>query len=335
MRVRWIVLAPGLLLGSALGCTSPISTRPPADASPAQPDSLPAPDLPVPADTAPIPDLRAPADTLPVPDLPAPADTLPVPDLRVPADTAPIPDLRAPADTLPVPDLPAAADTAPGIDATPGAHCAEQTVHPLLMPVWGTVRGPTVEGEVCDNGVGTYFLGPEDHAYDQDFFTNTWLDAPYSPTGYDRSQIYGFRIRKPANAVSAQLWGGVYASAAEVGTYDSATNCGYLDFEVTLPVPPGVICTAEFPPCDPGCEGVGEMWVCMPAPGRLHYSARPSAVCGTDQDPPRGSWVLTETWVSDYIPHDGFLHHQTHGNLTATLVNLADPTDSVVLNLDF
>jgi hypothetical protein len=28
-------------------------------------------------------------------------------------------------------------------------------------------------------------------------------------------------------------------------------------------------------------------------------------------------------------------HHDTHGSLTATLVNEADPSDSVVLNLHF
>jgi hypothetical protein len=74
----------------------------------------------------------------------------------------PAPDLPVPADTPAVPDLPAPADTAPGIDGTPTVGCAPQTVDLWMMPVRGTVRGPTVEGEVCDNGMGTYFLGPED-----------------------------------------------------------------------------------------------------------------------------------------------------------------------------
>jgi hypothetical protein len=207
----------------------------------------------------------------------------------------------------------------------------------LLIPVRGTVRGPKVEGEVCDNGVGTYFLGPESGrpAYHQIFSSNTWLDAPYSPTGYDRSQVYGFLIRKPADAQSAGLSGWAGTEIAEVGTYDSATNCAYLDFEVTLPIPPDVFCTTPYAPCDPGCEGYGEMNICQPAHARLRYSARPPAGCMSYQDPPQGSWVLTLTSVSPYIPRDGFMHHETHGNLTATLVNSADPSDSVVLKLDF
>lgn len=242
-----------------------------------------------------------------------------------------------PTDAGTAPDVPAARDTTQAMDGAQPLVCAVQTVDPLLIPVRGTVRGPTVEGEVCANGVGTFFLGPEDtnHNYDQDFFTNTWLDAPYSPTGYDSSQVYGFLITKPADALWAVLTGWTGATAAEVGAYDSATNCGYLDFEVTLPVPPDVFCTKELAPCDPGCEGVGEMWVCEPANPILHYWARPSAVCGTNQDPAVGSWVLTLTAVSPYIPGDGYKHHETHGNLTATLVNQADPSDSVVLSLDF
>jgi hypothetical protein len=262
--------------------------------------------------------------------------TNPIKTRRPPDASVVLPDsLAVLPDVPPTPDLPTPADSMQATDA--GLRCAPQTVASSLIPVRGTVQGPTVEGEICDHGVGTFFLGPEDIAptYDQDFFTNTWLDAPYSPTGYDGSQVYGFLMRKPAGALSAELRGWVGAAVAEVGAYDSASNCGFLDFEVTLPIPPGVYCTRELAPCDPGCEGVGEMWVCEPANPKLHYSARPSAVCGAGQDPAVGGWNLTLTAVSAYVPNDTYLHHVTHGNLTATLVNQADPSDSLLLNLAF
>jgi hypothetical protein len=104
---------------------------------------------------------------------------------------------------------------------------------------------------------------------------------------------------------------------------------------VTLPIPPDVFCATEFGPCDPGCQGAGELMVCSPANPKLRYSARPSAVCGTSRDPAVGGWVLTLTSVSPYIAGSGYKHHENHGNLTATLINQADPSDSVVLNLDF
>ncbi len=231
-------------------------------------------------------------------------------------------------------DLLAPADSKP---ATDGIHCAQQTVDPLLIPVRGTVRGPRVEGETCDNGLGTFFIGPDDldHTYVEDFYTTSRFDAPYSPTGYDDSLIYGFLIRTPADAESAELKGSVDANVAQVGAYDSATSCGYLDFVVTLPIPPGVVCTTPLPPCDPGCAGYGELPACTPAHAKLHYAAHPSAACGTNQEPAQGGWVLTLTSVSPYIPGEGYQHFVTHGNLTATLVNQADPSDSVVLNLDF
>jgi hypothetical protein len=295
-RHRWPALARCLLAVSALSCSSPMTSRRPSDGSVVQPDASATLDMSSPSDTG-----------------------------QVQPDTSSAFDLPSPSDTM------------QAVDGTLARRCAEQTVGSSLVPVRGTVRGPKVEGEICDNGVGTFFLGPNDidHTYDQDFDTNTWLDAPYSPTGYDSSLVYGFFIRAPADAESAVLVGSVGAVAAEVGTYDSKTNCGSLDFEVTLPIPPGVVCTTEFGPCDPGCEGSGEMWVCLPANAKLHYAARPSAACSTRQDPAQGSWVLTLTSVSPYITGNGYKHHDTHGNLTATLVNQADPSDSVVLNLDF
>jgi hypothetical protein len=39
--------------------------------------------------------------------------------------------------------------------------------------------------------------------------------------------------------------------------------------------------------------------------------------------------------VSPLAVPDGYLHFQTHGHLTATLINQDDASDSVVLDLDF
>jgi hypothetical protein len=271
MHARPAMLARYLFVVSAFACSNPINTRHPADASTAQPDAVPAPDL------------------------------------------------RAPADTTQTPD------------EIPASGCAPQSLQSSLFPVRVTVRGPKVEAETCKNGVGTDFFGPSDRVppNSQDFFTTA------APVGYAGSQFYGFLMRAPADALSGVLRGTVGASAAEVGAFDSATNCGWLDFEVTLPVPPDVFCSTTYGPCDPGCEGHGEMFICEPANARLLYSARPSAACAIGQDPAVGSWVLTLTSVSAYIPGEGYGHYDTHGNLTATLVNQADATDSVVLNLDF
>ena len=240
-------------------------------------------------------------------------------------------------DALPSVDLPAQADFTQASETAPTAGCAKQALDSLLFPVRGTVRGPRVDAEICDNGLGTFFLGPMDYLvtpYDESFYTTTQFSGAV-PYGSNGPGVYGFLLRAPADALSADLSGGIGASAPEVGTYDSATNCGWLDFEVTLPVPPGVVCTSPYGPCDPGCEGVGEMVICEPAPARLHYLARSAATCQTYQDPPAGDWQLTLTAVSPLADTQGYLHFQTHGHLTATLVNQDDPSDSVVLNLDF
>jgi hypothetical protein len=104
---------------------------------------------------------------------------------------------------------------------------------------------------------------------------------------------------------------------------------------VTLPIPPGTACTSPYPPCDPSCEPRGELVECVPAPARMRYWARSAATCGPVQDPPVGDWLLTVTSVSPLAVPYGYLHFQTHGHLTATLANRDDPSDSVVLNLDF
>jgi hypothetical protein len=273
-------------------------------------------------------------------------DALPSLDLSFPPDAAGFADVRDTGlaqdarpetqDTL-VTGLPAQPDSGQASEATPAAQCANQVLDSGLVPVRGTVRGPRVDAEVCDNGLGTFFLGPMDYGaipYDQDFFTTTVYTGAVPP-GSDGPGVYGFLLRAPADALSADLSGDTGASDPEVGTYDSATNCGSLNFDVTLPIPPGVVCTSIYGPCDPGCQGYGEMVICEPAPAMMHYRAASAAACGSNQYPPQGDWQLTVTSVSPLAVPDGYQHFQTHGHLTATLVNQDDPSDSVVLNLDF
>jgi hypothetical protein len=274
-------------------------------------------------------------------------DALPSSDLSVPPDSGGFAGVRDTGlaqdsrpetqDALATVDLPAQPDSGQGSEATPAAQCATQVLDSVLFPVSGTVRGPRVDAEVCDNGLGTFFLGPQDYApltpYEQDFFTTSVYGGAV-PRGSNGPGVYGFMLRAPADALSADLSGSTGASAPAVGTYDSATNCGELHFDVTLPIPPGVVCRSEFGPCDPGCEGYGEMFICEPANAMMHYQAG-SAACGQTQYPSQGDWQLTITSVSALAVPDGYQHFQTHGHLTATLVNQGDPSDSVVLNLDF
>ena len=274
-------------------------------------------------------------------------DALPSLDLSVPPDSGGFAGVRDTGlaqdsrretwDALVTVDLPARPDSGQASDATPAAQCANQVLDSRLVPVRGTVRGPRVEAEVCGNGLGTSFLGPEDYLvtpYNQDFFTTSVYGGAVPPGSYGPG-FYGFLLRAPADALSADLSGSTGASAPEVGTYDSATSCGSLDFDVTLPVPPGVVCTTPYGPCDPGCKGSGEMAICEPAPAMMYYRAASAAACGSNQYPPQGDWQLTIASVSPLAVPDGYQHFQTHGHLTATLVNQDDPSDSVVLNLDF
>jgi hypothetical protein len=240
-------------------------------------------------------------------------------------------------DVLPSEDLPPQPDSGQAGEATP-AGCANQVLDSHLNPVHGTVRGPRVEAEICDNGLGTKLLGPQDYLatpYYQDFQTTTRTNGAV-PYGANGPGVYGFLVHAPADAIAADLSGSAGASAAAVGSYDSATNCGQLDFVVTLPIPPGLACTSLYPPCDPGCEaGGGELVTCVPAPVRMRYRARSAATCGPIQYPPAGDWLLTITSVSPLAVPYGYLRFATHGHLTATLVNQDDASDSVALDLDF
>ena len=273
-------------------------------------------------------------------------DALPSFDLSVPPDSGGFAGIRdiglawpETQDAWVTVDLPSQPDSDQASEAAPPAQCANQRLLVSdLFPVSGTVHGPKVDAVICNNGLGTYFLGSSgDYSPPLDdyecFMTTDYTGAV--PRNSDGPGFYGFLLRAPADALSADLSGSTGASAPAVGTYDSATNCGSLDFTVTLPVPPGVVCTTQFGPCDPGCIGVGEMFVCEPANAYLQYRAGTAAACGSNQVPPQGDWQLTITSVSPLAVPNGNQHFQTHGHLTATLVNQDDPSDSVVLNLDF
>jgi hypothetical protein len=233
-------------------------------------------------------------------------------------------------DTLVAADLATEPDSREATDGAPPARCTAQTVVASNdVPVHGSIRGPKVDGVVCDNGLGTVFLGPEDTAvssYGQSF------DTTYDSNS---SSAHDFLFDMPADVSWASLSGWTGATSPVVGTYDSATNCGWLKFDVTLPIPPGVVCPNMYGPCGPDCEGEGEMFVCVPAHPTLFYIALPAAQCTAYQDPPQGDWQLTLTSVSPHVVPGTLVNYLTHGHLTATLVNEADPSDSVVLNLDF
>jgi hypothetical protein len=72
-----------------------------------------------------------------------------------------------------------------------------------------------------------------------------------------------------------------------------------------------------------------------PAHPKLRYSALPAAQCSSYQDPAKGDWQLTVTSVCSHVVPGTCLNYVTQGHPTATLVNEADPSDSMVLNLDF
>ena len=318
----WTTLALFLVLGSTTACKNAMNVRGTRDAAAMDDGPSAAQNL---KDTSPVFISLVPPD---------------VGRASGPSDVAMVREVRAETpDSQLVLDLPGPPDTDQTSETNPTAQCAKQVVDSMRSPVTGTARGPKVDGEVCTNGLGTYLGGPNDATnvplYVQDFYTTTVYTGAV-PHNSMAPGVYGFLMHAPADAVSAELSNWIGVSAAAVGTYDSATNCGGLDFKVVLPVPPGVVCPTFLGPCDPGCVGVGEMWVCQPANAELHYPARSSATCESYQDhPPQGDWRLTITSVSPLANPMPYANFRTHGHLTATLVNQDDPSDSVVLNLDF
>jgi hypothetical protein len=202
-------------------------------------------------------------------------------------------------------------------------------MHDYLIPVRGTIRGSRVEGEICNNGVGTYFLGPDGAA------GSSFAQSLDTTMELSDARVDDFQFSMPPDVFSASISGFAGATSAEVGNYSSTENCGWLNLELTFPIPPGVICPNQFGPCGPDCAGEGEMFVCMPAHPRRLYEARPGAQCVFGNAPPQGEWQLTITSVESHAIPDTVLNFQTHGRLTATLVNSVDATDSVQLDLEF
>jgi hypothetical protein len=261
-------------------------------------------------------------------------DTRPIlADARLASDSPSQPETR---DSPPEIDAATPRDGVPAIDVAP-ARCAEQTISSGLFPATGTIRGPKVDGVTCENGLGTHFHGPgaaNYSSYTQSLYTTSWYSSSVRSSSQDDSLVYGFLLAEPTRS-TADLSGWVGATSNEPGIYTGVENCGYLDLVVSLPIPAGIVCSIPFAPCDPGCEGVGEMWICAPAHPRLYYAARSSAACGSNQEPAQGNWELTLTSASALSEPHGYLNFQTHGHLAATLVNRDDASDSVVVSVDF
>ena len=211
------------------------------------------------------------------------------------------------------------------MDAGVGAPC--MTTATGSVAVSGSIRGFKVDAVVRDNGIETYFLGPGasgSSEYSQLF------DGIYD-AGNAAEQ---FEVRTPSDAVTAKLSGWASATAAEVGTYPPA-GCAYFTFEMRLPIPPGVVCPAKFAPCGPECEPVGELALCSPARPKVRYSARPAATCSSNVPSALGDWRLQLTSVCPHPVADTLVNFETHGHLSATLVNEADASDTVSMSLDF
>jgi hypothetical protein len=88
-------------------------------------------------------------------------------------------------------------------------------------------------------------------------------------------------------------------------------------------------------PCDPGCEGYGEMAVCRPGHPRILYLARSDTPCQSGQQADMGNWLLSLDAVAP-LPESGtFVNFVTHGHLSAVLVNASTPWEIVAVELDF
>jgi hypothetical protein len=236
-------------------------------------------------------------------------------------DAAAPQDLRSGStDSSAAADMATTPDSVQGTEAAPSGRCTSPSVQPPEIPVRGTVHGPRLNGVLCDGRVGTAFFGPNGTAFGS-------YGQAFSG-GYDN-----LVLDVPADAVTAYLTAGVGTTGPEIGTYDSATTCGYFLLEVRLPIPPGIVCPSEYGPCGPDCAGVGEMVICEPTNPRLRYLARPSASCGSD--PPAGGWQMTLTSIAPYSSGYPLIGYLTHGHATATLVNENDPSDAAIVDLDF
>jgi len=210
----------------------------------------------------------------------------------------------------------------------PGQCVSSGTPYSNVIPVHGTLRGSRVDAVLCDNGVSTRFLGPQATAgrpYTQALETTRELSEPFPDD---------FLFSMPTDVLFASLSGWVGVTTAETGAYSSPEDCGWLVLELSFPIPSGVVCPPYPEPCGPACEGSGEAGVCRPAHPTWRYTASSGSECGSADDP-HGQWELTLISVLPHVVPGTLINYLTHGQLTATLVNESEPSDTVVMDLEF
>ena len=222
----------------------------------------------------------------------------------------------------------AAAGGAMAADAGMPSPCAGQTAGGSSLPVTGTIRGAGVDAVLSQTGLETTFIGPDAPA------SRTYAQS-FGP-GYDAAgkPVDEFAFAKPSDVVTASFSGWAGATAAEVGSYRSQ-GCGAFVFEMAFPIPPGVACPSKFGPCGPQCEGVGEAGICQPALPKRRYRAWRETPCFPSGAAGAGEWQLELTSVCSQPIAETLINFKTHGHLNAILVNEADASDSVEVNLDF
>jgi len=222
-----------------------------------------------------------------------------------------------------------APETQPPVDAGVPGPCTGATMLGSLAFVSGTIRGSRLDAVVRDRTMRAALLGPAEaplSGYQQSF------DAFASPDGRLHDP---FVVNDPPEVISNSLRGYAGLAAAAVGTYSPSSNgCGYFVFEEQLPSPPGVACSRQLAPCDPQCMPSGEVGICVPREPIVRYRAV-AAPCVQANGPAAGDWQLTLTSVCPNALADTGIMFESHGHLTATLVNDDDATDTVVMNLDF
>jgi len=214
------------------------------------------------------------------------------------------------------------------LDAGMPSPCVGETARGPSLSVTGTIRGAGVDAALNATGLVTTFVGPGGSA-----------SSPYLQSferGHDAAgklvDEFGFAV--PSDVVTASFSGWAGATAAEVGSYRSQGCTGFA-FEMAFPIPDGTVCPAPYAPCGPQCEPVGELAICQPARRKRRYRASREAPCIPSGVAGEGEWLLDLTSVCAQPISDTLIRFKTHGHLHATLINEADASDSVEVNLDF
>jgi hypothetical protein len=194
--------------------------------------------------------------------------------------------------------------------------------------VTGTIRGAGVDAVLSETGLETTFIGPDGSASSPHVQS---FDRGYDAAG---KLVDEFGFVAPSDVLTASFSGWAGATAAEVGSYRSQGCAGFV-FEMAFPIPDGIVCPSEFAPCGSQCQPVGELALCQPAHPKLRYRAWREAPCLPSGGAGEGEWQLDLTSVCSHPISDTLIRFKTHGHLNATLVNEADPSDNVEVNLDF